>query len=150
MQDILGQDSNIFRRDSLYGRFQFNLRWFQVELNELYRFIKYFFKTTSPCQSKAQITVKKHVKNVKLFKKAVAIRSYSILTNVMLVSDRIRRTPSILLITCSTSLSLPSQKRQQPPHITEKPRSIRLSADSKSTTIDSKSRSMSTVDFVPR
>ena len=41
---ILGQDSNIFRRNSLYGRFQLSLDWFQVELDELSRFHELLFQ----------------------------------------------------------------------------------------------------------
>ena len=38
MCNILGQDSNIFRRDLLYGIFQVSSGWFPVEFDELYRF----------------------------------------------------------------------------------------------------------------
>ena len=67
--------------------------------------IRHFFKTTSPCQSKA------HINNVKLLEKVVAIHSYSIPTNVMLVSNRARRTLSIPLITCTRPLKTPKSAR---------------------------------------
>ena len=52
--------------------------------------INYFFKTTPSCQSKTQITLKQRLKNVQLLEKTVAIRSYSLPTNVVLVSSRTR------------------------------------------------------------
>ena len=57
--------------------------------------INYFFKTTTSCQSKTQITVKKRLKNFKLLEKTIAIRSYLIPTNVVLVPSRTRYALSI-------------------------------------------------------
>ena len=102
--DILGEDSNIFRRDSLYGRFQLSLDWFQVELDELSTFHESLFENYPPsCRSKIQITVKKRLKSVKLLEKIVAIRSYSIPTNVVLVPSRTRYAVEIPCLLASLS-----------------------------------------------
>ena len=62
-QDILSTDSSISIPDSLLDRFQCNSHWFQVDLDELYRFQTTLFSKDPPYPRKTQNTAKKCRKN---------------------------------------------------------------------------------------